>query len=270
MLLRAAALPNFSHSLFAFPRKALAIGTIANSTFLGSDWLMFLKWENSNLHFGSWDNSELPLNHMLLIPQSWSIGIEITFYLLAPMLCKAKSSTISILGIALLVGRFLGIFLGLKQAPWAYPFFIFELLMFLIGILIYRSQINRRDSFKIGLNIVYPFLISVYVSFPDLIAKLNFNRFWQIVIPIVITCIIIMFGIENVWDKKFGELSYPFYICHILVITSFSGVIHTLSIEKLNNPLLAILIALFLTILFSFLLIQLVKPTEKIRDKNRK
>jgi hypothetical protein len=62
---------------------------------------------------------------------------------------------------------------------------------------------------------------------------------------------------------------------HVLVIGTYNGIIGILSrklpsFEGLNNPLLAIPISLVITILFSFLLLRLVKPIEKIRDKNRK
>jgi peptidoglycan/LPS O-acetylase OafA/YrhL len=123
VLIQAVLWPNLRESPFSFPAKALTFGAIANSTFLGSDWLMFSQWQNGNLHFGNFRNSELPLWHMLLVPQSWSIGIEITFYLLAPMLCKAKSRTIVFIGIALLAARFTGLFFGLNQDPWTYRFF---------------------------------------------------------------------------------------------------------------------------------------------------
>ncbi len=275
VLMQAVLFPHLRESLFSFPAKALTFGTIANSTFLGSDWLMFLQWQNGNLHFGNSNNSELPLWHMLLVHQSWSIGIEVTFYLLAPMLCLAKSRTIAVIGITLLAARFAGLFFGLNQDPWTYRFFPFEVPMFLIGILLYRLQTYRADSTKIGLRKLYPLLITVYVCFGFLTAKFSMNRFWQLLILIILTCIVIMWGEEKIQDKKLGDLSYPIYMCHVLVISTYSGLIQFLSrklpsFAKLNNPLLAIPISLVITILFSFLLLRLVKPIEKIRDKNRK
>ena len=84
-----------------------------------------------------------------------------------------------------------------------------------------------------------------------------------------------MWGEEKSLDKKLGDLSYPIYMSHLLVISTYSGLIPILSgkhsfFEKLNNPLLAIPITLVITIFFSFLLLRLVKPIERIRDKNRK
>jgi peptidoglycan/LPS O-acetylase OafA/YrhL len=275
VLIQAVLLPNLRESLFSFPAKALIFGAIANSTFLGSDWLMFSQWHNGNLHFGNFRNSELPLWNMLLVPQSWSIGIEITFYLFAPMICKAKSRTIAFIGIALLTARFVGLFFGLNQDPWTYRFFPFELPMFLIGILLYRLRTYRGNSFKISVNKVYPLLIIFYVCFRYLTFRFSLNQFWQMLVLIILTCIVIMWSEETSKDKKLGDLSYPIYLSHILVMSTYNEVVGILSrklpsFEELNNPLLAMPISLVITILFSFLLLRLVKPIEKIRDKNRK
>jgi peptidoglycan/LPS O-acetylase OafA/YrhL len=275
VLVQVALWPNIKEALFSFPGKSLAFGTIANSTFLGSDWLIFFKWQNNNLHFGNYKDSEFPLLQMLLVPPSWSIGIEITFYLLAPILCKAKSRTIVVIGIALLGAKFAGLFFGLNQDPWANHFFPFELPMFLIGILLYRLRIHRGHSFKIGLSKIYALLIIFYVSFSYLTVKSSINLFWQMLVLIILTSIVITWGEEKSLDKKLGDLSYPIYMSHLLVISSYSALIRVLSgklsfFEKLNNPPLAIPITLVITILFSLLLLRLVKPIEKIRDKNRK
>lgn len=274
VLLRALTLPFFRESLFSFPAKALAFGTLANSTFLGSDWLMFMQWKDGNFNFGNYNFSKPQLWGMLLVPQSWSIGIEITFYFLAPVLCKAKSRTIIIVGITLLAGRFGGLFLGLSEDPWTYRFFPFELPMFLFGILLYRVQAHRKIQ-KIGLNKIYLLLTIFYVSFSYLTVKFSINRFWQMLILISLACIVIVWGENKSQDKKLGELSYPIYMSHALVISTYSAVINILSrripfFEKFAVTLIAIPISLVVTILFSYLLLRIVKPVEKIRDKNRK
>ena len=56
VLVRCLLLPNLRPVLFSFPAKPLSIGALANSTFFGSDWLMFLQWKDNNLHFGNFNN----------------------------------------------------------------------------------------------------------------------------------------------------------------------------------------------------------------------
>jgi peptidoglycan/LPS O-acetylase OafA/YrhL len=273
VIVRALVFPFFGESLISFPPEALAVGTFANSTLFGSDWLMFLQWENGNLQFGSFANSEVGLWQMLLIPQSWSIGIELVFYLMAPLLCKAKTTTLSFFGAALLLARFAGYFSGLDQDPWTYRFFPFELPIFVVGILLYRLHESRQFP-KIPIKRIYPFLIVFFVAFGYSINKLSINQFWQMLILIGIAGAIILFGEQTPGDKKLGELSYPIYMSHLFVLSTYSASVHTLSkrfqsIEKLNDPSLAIPLCLVFTILFSVLLLRLVKPIENIRNKNR-
>jgi len=83
-----------------------------------------------------------------------------------------------------------------------------------------------------------------------------------------------MWSEETPKDKKLGDLSYPIYLSHLLVMSTYNEIVGILSrkfksFEELNNPILAIPISLGITIIFSFLLLRLVKPIEKIRDKYR-
>jgi peptidoglycan/LPS O-acetylase OafA/YrhL len=274
VILRALIFPLYGVPLFSFPTKVLAIGTFANSTFIGSDWLMFLQWHNNQLHFGSYQNSELQLWHVLLVPQSWSIGIEVAFYLLAPVLCKFKTRTIIIIGSLLLIGRFSGIFFGLNQDPWTYRFFPFELPMFLIGILMYRFRIIKKDSPKIELKKIYTAIIIFYISFAFLAGRVITNRLWQIASLIAMTSIILIWGEDKYQDKRIGELSYPIYVSHVLVISTYNSLAQTLSgrfpaFTFLGDPLVAIPSTLTITILLSLLLIYLAKPIEQRRNLNR-
>ena len=267
--------PNIRTELFHFPAKALAIGYLANSTFFGSDWIMFLQWNDNNLHFGNFNNSELPLWHMLLVPASWSLGIEVTFYFLAPFLCKAKSRTIMVLGASMLAIRIVAFVMGLNVDPWTYRFFPFELPMFLLGILLYRIKNRYRHAPKLSVASTYTSLIFLYLLLPFVAQKFDFGRIPQLFVLVMVSSTIVLFCPDNAKDKKFGDLSYPIYISHVLVIGTFRGVLEIISekiiiFDKFKDLLTFIPITLFFTFLFSFSLIRLVKPIERIRDKNRK
>ena len=275
VILRSLFLPSIRSDLFSYPGKALALGSLANSTFFGSDWIMFLQWHNNNLHFGNFENSEFPLWHMLFVPQSWSLGIEVTFYLLAPLLCRAKSRTIIGLGLTLSLVRVLAYSKGLNSDPWTYRFFPFEMPMFILGILIYRLKSYFKNPPKISVMQSYLMLVLLFFLFPLILQKSNLGRFIQLLVLLIITTLIIIFGAESTKDKKLGEFSYPIYMSHILVITVYSTTIAKLSekfiiFEKLNNPVGFATGSLLITLLASYLLLHLVKPIERIRDVNRK
>jgi peptidoglycan/LPS O-acetylase OafA/YrhL len=83
-----------------------------------------------------------------------------------------------------------------------------------------------------------------------------------------------LWGEQTPGDRKLGELSYPIYMSHLFVLSTYSASVHTLSkkfqsIEKLNDPSFAMPLCLVFTLLLSFLLLRLVKPIENIRNKNR-
>lgn len=275
VLLRSLIIPDARIDLFSFPAEALAVGTVANSTFLGSDWIMFLQWHNNGIHFGNYHDSEIQLWNMLLIPQSWSIGIEVTFYLLAPILCKAKSRTIIVLGLFLLIIKILAMFFGFNQDPWAYRFFPFEIPMFLLGILIYRLKVQRMNFGKIHFANVYLILLTSYFIFPMAADKLEINKFFQLFILVLLTSIVILSDGASSKDRILGELSYPIYLIHVFVISSFSGVVELLTVKfpgyvVLFRPSVFIPLTLCTTIIMSYILIMLTRPIEKIRDGNRK
>ena len=275
VLVRCLFFPNLRSELFSYPAEALFVGTFANATFFGSDLLMFLQWNDNNLHFGNFNNSELPLWYMLFVPTSWSLGIEVTFYLLAPLLCKAKTRTILALGSTLLTLRIVAFVMGLNVDPWTYRFFPFELPMFLLGILLYRLKKRYGNAPKMSIASVYACLVALYLLFPFAVDKFEFGRASQLLALVIVAATIALFGPDNLKDKKFGDLSYPIYISHLLVISTYSGLLGIISekiliLEKIRGPLAVIPMTLLCTFLFSFLLIRLVKPIERIRDKNRK
>ena len=212
---------------------------------------------------------------MLLVPASWSLGVEVSFYLLAPFICKAKSRTIIALGASLLALRIVAFVMGLNVDPWTYRFFPFELPMFLLGILLYRIKNRYRRAPKISVTLTYTVVIFLYLIFPFVTQKFDFGRSPQLFILVMVVSTIILFGPDNAKDRKFGELSYPIYLSHVLVISTFSSVLGVISekiiiLEKIRDFRIFIPITLFLTFVLSFLLIRLVQPIERIRDKNRK
>jgi peptidoglycan/LPS O-acetylase OafA/YrhL len=275
VLVRCLFIPNTATALFSFPAKALSIGSLANSTFFGSDWIMFLQWKDNNLHFGNFNNSEFRLWQMLLVPASWSLGIEVTFYLLAPVLCKARTRSIIALGVGLLVMRIAAFVMGLNTDPWTYRFFPFELPMFLSGILLYRLRKHYVHAPKMCVASTYATLTVLYLLFPSVVQKFDLGRIPQLILLIILTGTVILFGPDSARDKKLGDLSYPIYMSHLLVITTSSAVLVHFSakflvLEKITDSLVFIPMTLFSTFIFSFLLLRLVRPIERVRDRNRK
>ena len=74
------------------------------------------------------------------------------------------------------------------------------------------------------------------------------------------------FQSKNPWDRKVGELSYPIYICHFLVIWTFRFILDRLGIEY--NSLIGSLIIVLITVIFSQIInLSIGKFFEKFRTK---
>ena len=274
VILRALFIPDFKTALFEFPSQVLTLVNFANSLLFGTDWVMFFQWREGGLHFGSYINSELPIYSALFIPQSWSLGIEITFYLFAPFICKLSTRLILFLGIALLGIKSIAWVNGLNKDPWSYRFFLFEMPMFIFGILLYRIKRDRNFNFSLSLKKVYLLVGITYFGVPYLNTSLNLDRKIQFACLLLVTSLIILCGKQSKLDHKIGELSYPFYISHVFVISTYLWTVNRHKESDWLNMMgesmwVTLISCLLLSSIFSMLLIRLSAPIEKLRDRNR-
>lgn len=73
------------------PFAAKTLLLISNLILFGQDWIMFLAIKDGNLVFGeNFQNSEIFLPGALLVPQAWTLGVELTFYLIAPFVVHSR------------------------------------------------------------------------------------------------------------------------------------------------------------------------------------
>ena len=156
--------------------------------------------------------------NFFFITQAWTLSLELFFYFLAPFFNKLKTNyllTIMSLSLGL---RFFIYSKGLNHDPWNYRFFPTELIFFLSGILMYRIYLYlKTKSFK-NLSI-YSFFF--YFSFLIYYQFLPYERTKQIILFlfsfIFIPFIFNLFK-NNKIDRFIGELSFPVYISHFLII----------------------------------------------------
>lgn len=228
---------------------------------------MFLGLDIStgNVFFTSnFRKEKVPLYIFLLIQPAWTVGIEITYYFLAPFIVRRKLRIIFILiGVSIII-KIMLMFNGLKLDPWSYRFFPVELRFFLFGTLSYH--IHK----KINLNKCNPKLSTFVFIFIVLITlTYSYIPFWgyiYIYIPIFFLSIPFVFQISKNWkfDRYIGELSYPMYISHMFVLL-------TIKQTPLYNAESIGLYLAVLTILFSIILNSFIaNPIEKIRQKRVK
>src|SRR6266853_4369054 len=130
----------------------------ANLTLLFQDWFLFLRFDHGWLvpttNYSIWPNQ---LWLFLLVPQCWSLGVELTFYLIAPFACRHWQSVAMLFGFGLASRAILAWFVP-SGDPWTYRFAPTEMMMFAVGGLAYFAGRNLCPRFP------RPTKIACYVS----------------------------------------------------------------------------------------------------------
>jgi peptidoglycan/LPS O-acetylase OafA/YrhL len=112
-----------------------------NTTMFFQDVTMYFAVHNGQVHWSNnFRNSDVLLYRGLTIPPAWSLGIELSFYLIAPYLLKLRSRWLLIGSCSCLAAKVITIEALRLGDPWSYRFFPFELGYFLLGALAFRFR----------------------------------------------------------------------------------------------------------------------------------
>jgi len=256
----------------SLPFSAEVFLFLSNLFIFGQDWLMFFGIRDSALAFtGSFANSDVPLYKGLLVPQAWTLGVEMSFYLVAPFILRSPRRLLILLAASLALRAVL-IATGVGRSdPWTYRFFPTELALFLIGSLSHQvvlprmkawtQRVKRLPELGTGILFIYVlahFSIGIHPTVRDGLAVLLFAA----LLPLAF-----LFQSRHRLDKAIGELSYPLYICHMLVIMAFSWLMHDV---QEHQPMLFAAMAITGCIGVSAVLNYLIAdPVERLRSRLR-
>lgn len=232
---------------------------------IGQDMVMFLGLDihTGHLFFTAdfWKTSP-QLYKFLLLPQAWTIGIEITFYLIAPFIVRRKPIVILSLIFLSIAIRILLIRSGLANDPWTYRFFPSVLVFFLLGNLsyhIYKRIENAPLNFGIPLSITL--LVLLFSMFFHQIMIPHREGLFFIVFFLAVPFIFKQSRHSRI-DAALGNLSYPVYICHSLIglfLGRMTGLTRIFG-DGLTEAILAIGFSLILNKVVGV-------PIERIRQK---
>lgn len=247
--------PKFTELYKDIPLSAAFALTAANLLLFGQDWIMFSAVNTGDFVFTSnFNNSDFALWKGLLIPQAWSLGVELSFYLIAPFVLPRRRILFYLLAFSLLL-RLVLIVIGVGQNdPWTYRFFPTELAFFLAGSLshqvllpLYRKHLGENIKIVSRIATVTLILFSLLYFVIPVSGPLK--------APVLFFCFIsflpLTFIFQNQYklDRKIGELSYPIYIGHFLVIFVVSVIFKQIGIV---NDLAISIINAVLSVLFAF------------------
>jgi peptidoglycan/LPS O-acetylase OafA/YrhL len=201
---------------------------LPNLTLVGQEWLLFAAVEpgQGTLYLTANFHAEpLPAWHFQWIPQAWTVGLELAFYAVAPLLVRRGPGVLAGVVLASLGLRYwLMRGLGLAHDPWTYRFFPTELALFLGGALCwhgYRALRQRgwlRPAVVWGGTVLALALVLGYRLLPDPLHRAPLGLpLLLLALPLWIVC---PFHATRQWrfDRALGELSYPVYLVHYLLV----------------------------------------------------
>lgn len=210
----------------------IAFITVTNVTLVGMDLSYFLRFDLDHLAFTSnWQLHEPYPFRFYFVSQAWTLAIEVVVYALAPLVFRRSLGFLGAALVASFALRTMAFDAGYGADPWNYRFLPFEFALFLVGALLYRlyraapGLIGHR---AVGLICLVVGIASVigYPAVPDAGgALLGFEARELLFLAVFAACIPATFAVSKGWraDRWIGELSYPIYLCHLLVVQLCNG-----------------------------------------------
>jgi peptidoglycan/LPS O-acetylase OafA/YrhL len=182
--------------------------------------LLGLNTGTGNLFFiADYHHSHPMVFEFLFVPQAWSIGVELLFYLLAPFVVRRNLITVFGCLVLSLIVRFVLIHKGLPDDPWSYRFFPAALAFFLLGAVSYRiyKKIQTMQLKPVVLNMAW----AVAVCAIFLFSVVHFRFKAGLYYPLFCICLPFIFERSKrlKFDSYIGDLSYPVYLDHMLFLS---------------------------------------------------
>ena len=249
----------------------------SNITIFFQDFFLMLRFNNGylvpTLYWNAWPQPWL--NSYLLVPQAWTLGVELTFYAIAPFVCHRlwRLGWLFVFGLG--VRLLMGIYLLPARDPWLYRFSPAEMMLFAAGGLAYFAgrELQRYLSPKVFGAVAFAALgtLAVIILGNQLVTERPLGGYDQrlylgsqmVLLIMVISCPFLFFHFKrSKLDSIIGEMSYPMYISHIFIIE----IAPRLSSTVYEWPIFNVCYVL-VTVAFSAMLVYVViLPVDRLRS----
>lgn len=158
----------------------------------------------------------------LLVPQSWSLSMELMFYALAPFLARLSWRWLAAIAAASIALRLAGYLLPVSYPLWQGRFFPTALFLFVFGMLAQRMLPLAAKLPKSAGWIVNIALLGLLIALPAISGALGLDAEitrWVVYGLIALAIPFVFNAFKSfAWDRWIGDLSYPLYLVHLLVI----------------------------------------------------
>lgn len=164
----------------------------------------------------------------LLIPQAWSLALELWFYLLVPFLWRASDRMLWIIVAASLAVRLILVLSPLPFWPWQQRFFPAEIMFFVLGMLSFRHSNEILNMIRSGRACLI--VVTAGILFAGWLYPVAFPWSGRPELEILWPSSILIGGIfyftlpamfsltgRSRIDRFIGEFSYPIYLVHVTI-----------------------------------------------------
>jgi peptidoglycan/LPS O-acetylase OafA/YrhL len=228
------------------------------------DTLSFLHLNTTtgSLFFSTYFDGEYPsLFSFPPDPPAWTLGVELWFYLVSPLIVRRRAWVIVGLASVSLLLRLTLYGFGLNGIPWNYRFFPNELLFFLLGTLGYKIYSYIKDNSPD--KSYYTKLFAAYICMAAVFYLVFESGGLLLTVIFAAVPFIFMRAKDSRVDRWIGELSYPVYICHYFIMLF----VRNLQIAP-TSGVAGFAIVSACSIIFSIILNEfMVKKIEKTRQR---
>lgn len=249
-------------TLTTVPDAQAAVALVLTNLFiLGQDIICWFDVSDTgSLVYFAASKTDIQGWRFLLVPQAWTISLELMFYALAPFLVVMRTRTLLFVIVASLAIRHAGTFTDIPYGIWPRRLFPGELFLFLFGMLGHRSlKLLPAEAAKFGWPVLAGLLALILAQpFIPIDARISWAMLY-VVVAAALPVLFLTFKRSTV-DQAIGELSYPVYLVHILAISA----VDTLGLGWRLPTILAV------TLVSAWALYWLVdRPVDRFRHKLR-
>lgn len=257
---------NLENALSKSTFPMLCILLVANSLIVLQDSIHFITTDGINYGLAGVTHSSRfsSLQPGILVPQAWSLSLEIYFYILAPSLLRSRRMLFSALGVSIFSITMV-LFNNLGDSdPWSYRFFPSEISLFILGMLTFKYSkiIERKIHFK-SVLVLYLFFLTIF-------RYLEINQILLKIILVSMTILLLprLASLNRLsrFDSFLGKLSFPIYLFHFVVIQVVTSLEEYLFSK--SNSYLTCLVTVVTSLILSVLSIRyFLDPIDRFRAR---
>lgn len=207
------------------PLAASVFMALSNMGIFFQELSLFMRVNDGVVHLFAGGPSEVLVYRALFVPQAWSLSLELMFYLLAPFIVRSKWLT---LGVFLVSNALRAWFFHSNPAAggeWSYRFFPFELALFMLGAMscqwalpLWQRAVKYRSLPTMGAVLIVIVILTFDIWPTETLVK---SVLLFLLFAIFLPCAF-FYQQRSKIDAGLAELSYPVYICHLMVFSVFA------------------------------------------------